>query len=30
MITALVSAVEDPPPTGSIRIVELPQIRRAS
>jgi uncharacterized protein YbjT (DUF2867 family) len=30
MITALVSAVEDPPPTGSIRIVEVPQIRRAS
>jgi len=30
MVTALVRAVENPPPTGSIRIVEVPSIRRAS
>ena len=30
MVTALVRAVENPPPTGSIRIVEVPGIRRAS
>jgi len=27
MVDALVRAVEDPPPTGSIRIVEVPNIR---
>jgi uncharacterized protein YbjT (DUF2867 family) len=30
MVTALVRAVENPPPTGSIRIVDVPQIRRAA
>jgi uncharacterized protein YbjT (DUF2867 family) len=30
MVDALVRAVEDPPPSGSIRIVEVPDIRRAS
>jgi hypothetical protein len=27
MVTALVRAVENPPPAGQIRIVEVPQIR---
>jgi uncharacterized protein YbjT (DUF2867 family) len=30
MVTALVRAVENPPPAGSIRIVEVPDIRRAA
>jgi uncharacterized protein YbjT (DUF2867 family) len=30
MVAALVRAVENPPSTGSIRIVEVPEIRRAS
>ena len=29
MVTALVTAVENPPPTGSIRIIEVPEIHRA-
>jgi uncharacterized protein YbjT (DUF2867 family) len=29
MVTALVTAVENPPPTGTIRIIEVPEIRRA-
>jgi len=28
MVDALVRAVENPPPAGSIRIVEVPEIRR--
>ena len=29
MITALVAAIENPPPNGRIRIVDVPAIRRA-
>ena len=29
MVAALVRAIENPPPIGSVRVVEAPEIRRA-
>jgi hypothetical protein len=30
MVSALIAAVENPPPTGSIHVVDVPGIRRMS